>query len=110
MQKRLYKATVKGYDITVKDYGYTSRAPVAVRISGTRLGECVNSFGEPCYYYESFDAYDLETGIKLAHQIASERGQAMPLLLLAIMFLIVAAVIGYTFYPLFTDLFAGLQF
>jgi hypothetical protein len=70
-KSKTYSATVKGYEIHVKDYGYTSRAPVTVRISGTRLGECVNPFGEPCYYYTSRDAYSMDEGIKLAHQIVN---------------------------------------
>ena len=68
-KKRVYKATVRGYEIKVRDYGYTSRAPVGVLVSGTRLGECVNLFGEPCYFYASHDAYSMEEGIKLAYQI-----------------------------------------
>lgn len=73
MSKRTYKATVNGYEITVKDYGYTSRPPVAARVSGTRLGECVNTFGDPCYFYESRDAYSMEEGIAIAQKIVKNR-------------------------------------
>ena len=76
-KKRVYKATVRGYEIKVRDYGYTSRAParapVGVFVSGTRLGECVNLFGEPCYFYASHDAYSMEEGIKLAYQIIDKK-------------------------------------
>lgn len=73
MAKRIYKKTLKGYEITVRDYGYKSRAPVAVRVSGTRLGECVNPLGEPCYFYESLDAFSVEEGIKLAREVVNKR-------------------------------------
>ena len=71
--KRFYRTTIKGYEITVKDYGYKSRPPVGVRVSGTRLGECTNLLGEPCYFYESRDAYTLEKGIKMAHLIVNSQ-------------------------------------
>lgn len=69
MKKRMYKTVIKGYEVTIQDYGYTSRPPVAVRISGTTLGECTNLFGEPCYFYTCLDAYTLEDGLQAAHKI-----------------------------------------
>ena len=70
---RVYKAVINGYELTVKDYGYTSRPPVAVRIAGTRLGESTNEYGEPCYFYKSLDAYTMEEGIQIATKIAKNR-------------------------------------
>ena len=77
-KKRVYKATVREYEIKVRDYGYTSRAPIGVLVSGTRLGECVNLFGEPCYFYASHDAYSMEEGIKLAYQIIDKQTDRQP--------------------------------
>ena len=71
--KRTYTETIGNYEITVKDYGYTSRAPIGVRITGTVIGECVNLCGEACYYYTCLDAYTLNEGIALARRIVSER-------------------------------------
>ena len=71
--KRTYAETIGNYEITVKNYGYTSRAPIGVRITGTVIGECVNLHGEACYYYTCLDAYTLNEGIALARRIVSER-------------------------------------
>lgn len=67
--KKLWKMTNDKYEVIVKDYGYKSRLPVAVRISGKTLGESINAFGEPCYYYYSQDAYSMNEGIALAKHI-----------------------------------------
>ena len=71
--KNTYRDTLHGYEITVQDYKYKSRAPVGVRVSGTRLGECQNLFGEPCYFYESRDAYSMAEGIEIAQSVVQQR-------------------------------------
>ena len=71
--KNTYKATLHGYEITVRDYKYKSQPPVGVRVSGTRLGECQNLFGEPCYFYECRDAYSMTEGIEIAQHIVQQR-------------------------------------
>ena len=72
--KRYIKARSGTYKIEVQDYGYKSRLPVAVRVSGTIDGECRNSFGEPCFFYKSDEARSLEAGMQLAQAIVAARG------------------------------------
>ena len=57
----------------MRDYKYKARAPVGVSVSGTRLGECTNSFGEPCYFYASESAYTMQEGIDIANKIVREQ-------------------------------------
>lgn len=72
MSKRFYHRNVSDlYEIKVKDYGYKSRAPVSVIVSGTTLGEDTNAFGEPCYYYYCEDAYSMTEGITIAEDLVS---------------------------------------
>ena len=70
---RRYKTTYNGYEISVRDYGYKSQPPVGVMISGKRLGECTNLYGEPCYFYKSFNAYTMREGIELAIKTVKNR-------------------------------------
>lgn len=65
------KARIGNYEVEVQDYGYKSRPPVAIRVSGTVLGECKNGFGEPCYFYKSDESRNLEAGVQLAQAIVT---------------------------------------
>ena len=59
----------KGYDVKIRDYQYKSRPPVGVRICGTRLGECINLCGEPCYFYTAVHAMSITDGEQQARAI-----------------------------------------
>ena len=72
---RYLKGRIGSYTVEVQDYGYRSRPPVSVRVSGTVDGECRNSFGEPCYFYQSAEAMSLQEGLVRAHEIVAARSQ-----------------------------------
>ena len=69
--KRYRNLTIDGYKIEIKDYQYKRRPPVGVFVSGTRLGECTNLFGEPCYFYQHEDAMNLDAGEQLGRAIVA---------------------------------------
>lgn len=70
---RKYKTRIGKYDVEVQDYRYKSRPPVGVRVSGTVLGECKNSFNEDCYFFKFADAMTMAEGISIAKEIVRER-------------------------------------
>ena len=77
--RRFIKMQMGAYKVEVLDYRYTARQPVSVRVSGTREGECINCFGEPCYFYKSDEAMSLAEGLSkakaiVAHQVANQEG------------------------------------
>jgi hypothetical protein len=67
--KRHFTETKHGYTIKITDYQYTTIPPVAIRIIGTRMGEAVNAFFEPCYLYIVEEADNMESGIARAREI-----------------------------------------
>ena len=71
--KHYLKQQVGTYEVVVQDYGYTSRPPVSVRVSGTTLGECTNMSGEPCYFYKSDEAMSMAEGTEKARAIVAAR-------------------------------------
>ncbi len=60
--KRRLNYIVGSYKVKIYDYQYKSRAPVGITVSGNTLGECKNSFGEPCYFCEFESAYSIAEG------------------------------------------------
>lgn len=73
MSAKFYHETIAGYEVTIKDYGYKSKAPICIRVSGSILGERVNAFGEPCYFYECESAYTMAEGIARAKSIVENQ-------------------------------------
>ena len=73
MSKRKIVTQLANYKVEVQDYGYKSRAPVAVRVSGLIDGECKNAFGEPCFFYKAGEAMTMQEGLALADQIVVEQ-------------------------------------
>ena len=73
--KRVLREKIRSYEVVVQDYGYKSRAPVSVRVSGTILGECKNHLGEDCYFYQTADAFTLAEGFETAKRIVAGRQQ-----------------------------------
>ena len=73
MSKRFIKQQIGAYEVVVQDYQYRSRPPVSVRVSGTVLGECRNSFGELCYFYKSAEAMSMTEGLTKAKAIVAQQ-------------------------------------
>lgn len=71
--KRHYRARIGTYNVEVVDYQYTRRAPVAVRVIGTTLGEAKNPFGEDCYWLKFDEAMTMQEGIAKARAIVAEK-------------------------------------
>lgn len=75
--KRFMQLTIGHYKVKVRDYRYTSRLPVGVSVTGDRLGESSNPFGEPCYFYESASAMSINEGIAIAKRIIAKQSHAV---------------------------------
>ncbi len=70
---RYWAAQIGTYNVEVKDYQYKKRAPVAVRVIGTTLGEAKNPFGEDCYFLKIDEAMTMREGIDKARAIVAQQ-------------------------------------
>lgn len=80
MSSRFIKLHIGSYTATIQDYRYKSRPPVGVMVSGSRLGESRNPFGEPCYFYESDDAMSMSEGIERAKAMIAQQSKVLVLI------------------------------
>ena len=69
MGKRYTRIWIDGYTAVIKDYQFKGRPPVGVRVSGTRLGEETNMFGEPCFFFDTAEAMSMSAGVAMAKDI-----------------------------------------
>jgi len=71
--KNFCRYTKDGYEVKVRNYKYKSKPPCTAFISGTVLGEEINHFGEPCYFYTSVDAYSMKEAIIKANAVITAK-------------------------------------